>query len=203
MNIFPETPQALLKKIAELSNGADEIVWKELIELYAPALRLFVKLRDSNLPDADVEDVVQEVFIKLVEVLRRQAYDNARGRFRAYLAVMVRRILVDRYRRRMARPDMDAAAAAIEELDREAASPDAGTILDAKWRLACHIAAERHVLEKSAISDQSREVYRLSSAEGLSNAQIAKRLGLKENSVRRIKSRVAAMVEAIERTLYE
>ena len=111
MNIFPETPQALLKKIAELSNGADEIVWKELIELYAPALRLFVKLRDSNLPDADVEDVVQEVFIKLVEVLRRQAYDNARGRFRAYLAVMVRRILVDRYRRRMARPDMDAAAA--------------------------------------------------------------------------------------------
>ena len=66
MNIFPETPQALLKKIAELSNGADEIVWKELIELYAPALRLFVRLRDSNLPDADVEDVVQEVFIKLV-----------------------------------------------------------------------------------------------------------------------------------------
>ena len=203
MNIFPETPQALLKKIAELSNGADEIVWKELIELYAPALRLFVKLRDSNLPDADVEDVVQEVFIKLVEVLRRQAYDNARGRFRAYLAVMVRRILVDRYRRRMSRPDIDAAAAAIEELDREAASPDAGTILDAKWRLACHIAAERHVLEKSAISDQSREVYRLSSVEGLSNGQIAKRLGLKENAVRRIKSRVAAMVEAIERTLYE
>lgn len=203
MNIFPETPQALLKKIAELSNGADEIVWKELIELYAPALRLFVKLRDSNLPDADVEDVVQEVFIKLVEVLRRQAYDNARGRFRAYLAVMVRRILVDRYRRRMSRPDMDAAAAAIEELDREAASPDAGTIMDAKWRLACHIAAERHVLEKSAISDQSREVYRLSSVEGLSNGQIAKRLGLKENAIRRIKSRVAAMVEAIERALYE
>jgi len=202
MNIFPETPQALLKKIAELSNGADEIVWKELIELYAPALRLFVKLRDSNLPDADVEDVVQEVFIKLVEVLRRQAYDNARGRFRAYLAVMVRRILVDRYRRRMSRPDMDAAAA-IEELDREAASPDAGTILDVKWRLACHIAAERHVLEKSAISDQSREVYRLSAVDGLSNAQIAKRLNLKENAVRRIKSRVAAMVEAIERTLYE
>jgi DNA-directed RNA polymerase specialized sigma24 family protein len=102
----------------------------------------------------------------------------------------------------MARPDMDAAAA-IEELDREAGSPDAGTILDAKWRLACHIAAERHVLEKSAISDQSREVYRLSSVEGLSNGQIAKRLGLKENAVRRIKSRVAAMVEAIERTLYE
>ena len=67
MNIFPETPQALLKKIAELSNGADEIVWKELIELYAPALRLFVKLRDSNLPDADVEDVVQEVFVRWLD----------------------------------------------------------------------------------------------------------------------------------------
>jgi DNA-binding CsgD family transcriptional regulator len=39
--------------------------------------------------------------------------------------------------------------------------------------------------------------------DGLSNAQIAKQLGLKENAVRRIKSRVAAMVEAIERTLYE
>ena len=202
MEVFPDTPRTLLKKIAELSNGADEAVWKELIELYAPALRLFVKLRDSNLPDADVEDVVQEVFIKLVEVLRHQAYDNARGRFRAYLAVMVRRILVDRYRRRMARPDMNAAAA-IEELDRESNSPDAGTILDAKWRLACHLAAERHVLEKSAISEQSREVYRLATAEGMRPSAIAKQLGIKENAVRRIKSRVTAMVEAIERTLYE
>ena len=51
----------LLKRVAELAAGSDEAVWKELIGLYAPALRIFVRLTASSLPEADVEDVVRMV----------------------------------------------------------------------------------------------------------------------------------------------
>jgi len=202
MDIFPSTPQTLLRKAAEYAAGNDEAVWKELIELYAPALKIYVKLRDSNLDDADVDDVVQEIFIRLVDVLRHQAYDNGKGRFRSYLAVMVKRLLVDRYRRKMARPDVNPAVA-LEELNAESDSPDAGTVLDVKWRFACHQAAVNRVLAKSALSPQSKEVFRLSSVEGLSNAAIAAKLGLAENAVRRIKSRVETMITSLEEVLYK
>ena len=71
MAVFPDTPKTLIKKIAEFANGNDNAVWKELIELYAPPLKVFVRLHDSQIDDAEADDVVQEVFIQLVDLLRR------------------------------------------------------------------------------------------------------------------------------------
>ena len=63
---FPETPVALLARIAAEQTGFhDEDAWERLFELYAPAIRAFAVERSTE----DEEDVVQEIFIKLVEVL--------------------------------------------------------------------------------------------------------------------------------------
>ena len=62
--------------------------------------------------------------------------------------------------------------------------PDAGTVLDVKWRFACHQAAVSRVLTQRALSVQSREVYRLATVEGLSNNAVAKRLGMSAAAVR-------------------
>lgn len=199
VSIFPDTPKTLVRKAKELAGGNDEFVWKELVESYAPVLKTFVKLRDPKLSDADVEDVVQEVFAKLVGALRRGAYGNARGRFRSFLSVIVRNVLVDRYRRQLTRPETESCAA-LDALETESLSPDAGTILDVKWRLACRQAAVTRVLTESALSDQSRKALKLSE-EGLSNAEIAEELGLAANAVRRILSRAHALVARVEKTL--
>ena len=51
----------------------------------------------------------------------------------------------------------------------------------------------------SALSEQSRRIYIMSTDEGLSTKEIAQRLGLKENAVRTIRSRVAKMIAAVAR----
>ena len=80
--------------------------------------------------------------------------------------------------------------------------PDAGTVLDVKWRFACHQAAVSRVLTQRALSVQSREVYRLATVEGLSNNAAAKRLGMSAAAVRMVRSRVERMVAAIEDPLF-
>ena len=74
--------------------------------------------------------------------------------------------------------------------------------MDAKWRIACRMAAERRVMEESALAEQSREVWRLLSVEGLSVKDAAHRLGIPPNTVsktkRRIETRIAAVLALYE-----
>lgn len=74
--MFPETPQTLLKKIADLARGDDAAVWLEFVELYEHPLRRFVRMVDGRLSDADVDDSVQEIFVRLTEVLRSDGIDR-------------------------------------------------------------------------------------------------------------------------------
>ena len=71
--------------------------------------------------------------------------------------------------------------------------------MDAKWRVACRLAAERRVMEESAISDQSREVWRLVSTEGMSVKDAARRLGIPSNTASKAKRRVEALISAVLR----
>ena len=79
-----------------------------------------------------------------------------------------------------------------------AADSDPAAKLDVVWRLARHQAAVRQVFTKSALSLQSQRIYLMATADGLSPRKIAQQLGLKENVVRSIRSRVAKMIEAVE-----
>ena len=69
--------------------------------------------------------------------------------------------------------------------------------MDAKWRVACRMAAERRVLEESAISGQSRELWRLLSVEHLSVKEAATRLGMPANTASKIKRRIETRVLAV------
>ena len=71
--------------------------------------------------------------------------------------------------------------------------------MDAKWRVACRLAAERRVMEESAISAQSRELWRLVSAEGMSVKDAAMRLGIPANTASKAKRRVEALIAAVLR----
>ena len=78
--MFPETPQTLLKKIADLAQGDDAAIWLEFVELYTPPLRHFICSVNQSLSAADVEDAVQEVFVRLTEVLREGGIDRTKCR---------------------------------------------------------------------------------------------------------------------------
>ena len=192
--MIPDTPQTLLRKLAEYAEGDDDAEWAKFVELYGPAIDKFVRLRDPGTPDADVEDMVQDTLAKLVPLLRKRAFDPRRAKFSTWLGTIVRRQMIDRMRRRNVR-NMDAQVQLTPDME-EAADSDPAATIDRDWRLACHKAAVQHVFAHSALSEQSRRIYLMSTEEGLSAKEIADRLGLEANAVRSIRSRVAKMIAA-------
>ena len=190
----------LLRTLREARSGVDDVAWARFVDMYGPVVHHLVRLLSPGISDADTDDAVQDVFVKLVNVLRSGAYDSEKGKFRTYLSTLVRRLLVDRYREAVARRrDRQVELDAAEQIGID---DDPGAWMDAKWRIACRMAAERRVMEESALAEQSREVWRLLSVEGLAVKDAARRLGIPSNTVsktkRRIETRIAAVLALYE-----
>lgn len=197
---YPETSATLLRTLREARSGVDDVAWARFVDMYGPLVHHLVRLLSPGISDADTDDAVQDVFVKLVNILRSGAYDSAKGKFRTYLSTLVRRLLIDRYREAVARRrDRQVEIEVAEEI---AVADDPGAWMDAKWRIACRMAAERRVMEESALAEQSREVWRLLSVDGLSVKEAARRLGIPSNTVsktkRRIETRIAAVLALYE-----
>ena len=139
--------------------------------------------------------------MRLAEVLRegRVKVGGDAGKFRRYLATLVRNELVSRWRRRMARGEgatvpLDDAEAQTEAID----DSDPAMIVDVKWRLARRKAAVEWVLTKTTLSAQSKAVYRAYVLEERPIGEVAAAFGIPRNSVSQIKTRVERLVSAIE-----
>ena len=197
MGTFPDTPVTLLARIAVEATGqrTDEAAWVRLFNLYAPAIRKFAELQGT--PATESEDVAQDIFLRLVAILRNGRYRADGGRFRCYLATLVRNELVSRWRKAKAR----AACVPLDAVPVEALAtlpPEAAARLDAQWRLARHEAAVEHALTKTALSRRSREIYRAYALEERPIDEVAAAFGVSRNVVAQVKVRVNRMVGALE-----
>lgn len=199
--MFPETPQTLLKRIADLAKGDDAAAWLEFVELYTSPLRHFIRTVDRALPEADAEDVVQDVFVRLTEVLRAESIDRKKGRFRDYLAAMTRRLLIDRYRSESSRL---AALQRAADLPRKASSlsdADPGELVDAVWGVAARRAAIEHVLTNTAVSEQSKRVYLAVAVDQRPLRDVASEFGITYAAAKQIKSRLDRAVIEVGRRM--
>ena len=194
---FPDTPATLLARIAvEVTGTADEAAWVRFFELYAPAIRKFAAGLGAQ---SDAEDVAQEIFLKLVAVLRKGGYNANVGKFRCYLAAMIRRELVSRWRKAQSRGA--AANIPLDGLDvgdEPSVPPEQAALIDAKWRLARHEAAVEHALSKTALSARSCDIYRAYVLEERPIDEVAERFGVTKNHIGQIKLRVGRMIAALE-----
>jgi len=208
--MFPDTPQTLLRKIAELAQGNDRAEWEAFVELYESPLRNFIRTINGTLSREAVEDAVQDVFIRLVDVLRQGQIDRKKGRFRAYLAVLTRRLLIDRYRETLVRPVLGNEQDVVDETVRQkegehyaisggsVTTADPGVLFDIRWRASVHTAAVDHVMTKTAISEQSKCIYECLQR-GLSPREVALRMGVSHDAVKQVKSRIDRAVTAVEK----
>ena len=204
MSSFPDTPTRLLRKMIKHPVTEEENeAWAEFVELYEPVIRAYIAV--EGVASSDADDAVQNVFMRLVGILRRGGYDRSKGRFRAYLKVVMHRVIIDLFRRQTAaRMDVQVPFEE-EETDGKpslpdamaALSPDAATAFEAKWQKARLSAALNHVFTQTAISDQSREIYRAHALNGEDAREVARRFGVTPEVVRQVKSRINRMVAAL------
>jgi len=221
--MLPDTPQTLLRKIAEYADGDDAAEWAKFVELYEPVIRLYIT-QSGIVSAADADDIVQDIFIKLVNVLRNGEYKREKGRFRNYLASMVRRLLIDRHRREMSRPPTGGTrlsrpqpggpqpggpqpggpqpggpqfiAADIAAIP--SPYPDPAAIVDMRLALARHNAAVEHVLNRTMLEKRTVAAYREYALEEQPAAEVAARYGMTVNNLRQLKHRLDRMIAAVE-----
>lgn len=199
---FPDTPVTLVAKLAaQLTCRSDERAWERLFCLYEPAIRKFAEFQGAG---RDADDIVQETFARLVDILRNGRYSANEGQFRCYLATLIRREVISNWRKRQVR--REDAHVSIDDPDStlQLASEDqTAAILDVKWKLARRAAALEHTLTKTALSQQSKDVYRAYVVEERPVEEVMTRFNLPRNSVYQIKVRVDRMVAAVEKELAE
>jgi RNA polymerase sigma-70 factor (ECF subfamily) len=90
-----ETSPTLLKR---LRNSDDRDAWERFVEIYSPVL--YGWARRSGLADQDACDLLQDVFLLLIEKLPEFTYDPQKGRFRGWLRTVASNKLRERCRRR-------------------------------------------------------------------------------------------------------
>ena len=140
---------------------------------------------------------------KLVDVLRSGQYSPEKGAFHSYLSAMIinevhmmrRKEMVRQVDRRVSldapinrEDDAEGREQTLADvLPQEAASPDT---MDEDWRQAILASAVDHVLNRTALSQRDRAVYREYVQEGRPIEEVAAKHGLSRNSVSQIKTRI-------------
>ena len=206
MSSFPVTSVTLIAKIKDLSPGEDSAAWVRFWDTYQGAIRQFAAYKGG---EANADDIVMAVLGKLVDVLRNGQYTPEKGKFHSYLATMIVNEV------RMARrKDVVRAADRHISLDSLVGEDEASTVadimemptespekLDEEWRRAVLQSAVSHVLNKTALSERDRNVYRAYALEGEDIASVAKRFGISRNSVSQIKTRIDRRIVAVGREM--
>ena len=199
MSAFPDTPVSLLARMAAQVTGEQESSWVRFFDLYQPVIRKFAEFCGAK---GDSEDVVQDVLVKLVDVFRNGGYRPDRGHFRAYLATIIRREVINRWQKAKVR-----AADRRVSIDNDNSPLEIGVpseteaVLDAKWRMARRAAAVEHILTKTALAQKSKDVYRSYVIDERPIDEVAKAFGIPNNSVSQIKTRVERMIADYESLL--
>jgi RNA polymerase sigma factor (sigma-70 family) len=86
-----------LSLINRVRDPADSEGWREFHQFYQPLLARY--MRKLGLDEHAASDVIQDVYVRLLQALPTFEFDGKRGRFRGYLWKLTYSALVDQARR--------------------------------------------------------------------------------------------------------
>ena len=191
-----QTRRSLLTRLKDLD---DQAGWRAFFDRY---WRLIYNVaRKSGLSDADAQEIVQDTMASLAGQKGGVQHDPARGRFRALLLTIVRRRVVDLWRRRERQAGREVAME--DEAALDAAAPAAGsgfeTLWDAEWRQSLLENAMARV--QPNVSARQLQIFDLSVVQGVPAAEIKARLGVSMTQIYMARFRVGRRVKAELATL--
>jgi RNA polymerase sigma-70 factor (ECF subfamily) len=190
-----QTPLSLLDR---LRLRPDEAAWRQLLDLYVPFLRLW--LRRHGAPPDDVEDLVQDALAVVVRELPRFEHNGRPGAFRAWLRQVAAHRLGALWRSRPSRPVAvggDAFAAALARLE------DPASELSRQWDREhdLHVAHQLQEMARGDFEPATWQAFRRVVLDGARAADAAAELGVSVNAVLLARSRVLRRLREMARGL--
>lgn len=168
-------------------NQDDQVAWEEFVSYYREFI--FMVLNQMSLHSVDVDDLVQDILVKIWKSLPSHIYDKDRARFRTWLSRLIRNQMLDHVRSGQRRIRKHAAAVDDEtaEYSFVITEPEVGKIIQSEWEVYIVKRALNNI--STLFSERAIEAFSMSMG-GKSTAQIAEKLGVKPNSVIKLKNRV-------------
>ena len=168
------------------AQAGDAGAWGDLCELYRPLIVGW--LRRQAVPDGEVDDLVQEIFLAVVRGLPSFSHSGRRGAFRSWLRTIASNYSCDYWKSpaRRAAPGDDAAAVALGLLE------DPDSLLNRYWDEEHDRYVLRCLLELAELEFEPTTVraFRRVALEGASGSEAAGELGLSPAAVYAARSRV-------------
>ena len=100
--------------LLQRARSNDQSAWSRLTNLYRPLVLFWC--RQAHCPDAEVEDVIQEVFAAVAASLGSFRHDRPRDSFRAWLRGITRNQVLMYFRRNQGRPQPEGGSDALGRL---------------------------------------------------------------------------------------
>ena len=181
------------------AQAGDAGAWGDLCELYRPLIVGW--LRRQAVPDGEVDDLVQEIFLAVVRGLPSFSHSGRRGAFRSWLRTIASNYSCDYWKspaRRAAAGD-DAAAAALGLLE------DPDSLLNRYWDEEHDRYVLRCLLELAELEFEptTMQAFRRVALEGASSSAVAGELGLSPGAVYTARSRVLRRLQELAEGLLD
>jgi RNA polymerase sigma factor (sigma-70 family) len=181
---FEPTRVTLLER---LRTGKDQTAWLEFESTYRAFI--FSLILRMGIPNADAEDISQTVLTKVWQKIEDFEYNRNRGKFHNWLAAMTRNTVKDFFRTKKNFITGRDAVEYKETYDtiEQQVLPDIEHLAREEWIL--HITNLAWDNIKNDLHENKRDVFKYVSQE-IANADIAKKIGISETSVRVYKADV-------------
>jgi RNA polymerase sigma-70 factor (ECF subfamily) len=167
--------------LARLRDGSDALAWDEFFQRYWRLIYAYA--RQCNCSEYTAEEVVQDVMLKVFEQKDFFRYDPARGRFRDWLATVVRNKAAELRRRPADRVRAKGGNLEIEDF----APRSNGAVPDDVWENAFEQALLLVLLDvvRREMSPRTYLAFELFTLHEIPGAAVAKQTGLTRNGVYR------------------
>ena len=168
------------------SDPKDHKAWEEFEQYYHEFIRMVLFQMNCNIDDHN--DLVQDILLRIWKTLPELNYNRDRARFRTWLSQLIRNKVIDHFRKvkrvsqkqEKIREETNAEAAIVSE-------PELVEIIQKEWEVHIVKLALKNISD--LFTERAIEAFELG-MEGVKTTQIAEKLGIKENSVIKLRNRV-------------
>ena len=179
--------------ILRLKENADAEDWQQFCELYQPLIYRIGRL--GGLQEADANDFVQDVLVRVAKSVSQFETDSRLGSFRGWLGTIARNLLIDFLRQQSRLPvtaDGSGVARLIAQLPGRG---DETQFYESQFQKRIFFWAASEV--KPAFSNSTWQAFWQTSVDQLPMEQVAKELGISTGAVYIARSRVIARLRRV------
>jgi len=186
-----DTQPALLERLRQ---GSDHLAWDEFFERYWRVL--YGAARRRGCSDHTAEEIVQDVMLAVFESQDVFHYDRERGRFRDWLAALVRNKVAEHRRRpaqRVRAAGGEEAPAGLTEMESDETLPD--EIWETTFEEALLVVLLDAV--RREFNPRTFQAFELSAIQGMSGSEVARLTGQTRNAVYLARRKVTQRLEQL------